>query len=718
MMAHQINPYQQKLAEKLTILNDRGIGMLTRIFNIKKACAETKSKPSFLLDKSLESVLRQIQKKFPALDKDHVTDLLTTIDACQVHFDITLNYDLTKSYLELISTYISLMILLSRVDDRKIVLGLYNIATDLTHGHGDSSFPRLGQLIIDYEQPLKKLHDEFVPHSRSIGEAVQSLTPVYERRTCKVSEWRSKTLLSLISSSTSSHLMDTSETLPCDYLSQDLIERWIIYSMIVCPQQLITNGKCYQLFEKALSSGFVHVLYRDELLTTHQYLNNNLDIYKQYRQLRLTELLNDTFKKAINEQPLYRRERRKYIRPQLKELALIFADTPALLGPKILTLFIGLSYARDEIIWLLRHSENFPVKLQKENKKTASGNTSNRDDFNDRTFPEFLLYIEELRSLIMTYSSVIKQYYIECLSTLDPIDLNNVISNLNVTCTEDESILLSSFYNTISTLSNRVGTTGGNNSVTADTIDLRALRLDWFRMQAYISLTKKTSSTMTIIQNERLAQTMNTIVFHSKCVDDIDTLLFETSDLSIFYFYLTQFDHLFSSCIYYPSQIRYAIAFPLICQHFINATHELCPEERQQIGDLSLKSTHAFIDEICKQIKSTVSEIANEYFLMNEQLLPKNAVISRLKKKALESSNKKQTSKQESTAVSPRVMLPGDESRRSNRRDMTKVDKLIMVLNELCFTISYRKHIIIWEHKFLPTEYLTSHLENRFNKSL
>lgn len=39
-MAHQINPHQQKLAEKLTILNDRGIGMLTRIFNIKKVKKE------------------------------------------------------------------------------------------------------------------------------------------------------------------------------------------------------------------------------------------------------------------------------------------------------------------------------------------------------------------------------------------------------------------------------------------------------------------------------------------------------------------------------------------------------------------------------------------------------------------------------------------------------------------------------------------------------
>lgn len=35
-MMRAINPSQQKLAEKLTILNDRGIGMLTRLYNIKK----------------------------------------------------------------------------------------------------------------------------------------------------------------------------------------------------------------------------------------------------------------------------------------------------------------------------------------------------------------------------------------------------------------------------------------------------------------------------------------------------------------------------------------------------------------------------------------------------------------------------------------------------------------------------------------------------------
>ena len=35
-MARPFVVSQQKLAEKLTVLKDRGVGMLTRIYNIKK----------------------------------------------------------------------------------------------------------------------------------------------------------------------------------------------------------------------------------------------------------------------------------------------------------------------------------------------------------------------------------------------------------------------------------------------------------------------------------------------------------------------------------------------------------------------------------------------------------------------------------------------------------------------------------------------------------
>ncbi|KAH8356123.1 hypothetical protein KR093_006451, partial [Drosophila rubida] len=87
--------------------------------------------------------------------KDNVCELLTTMDACQIHLDITLNFELTKNYLDLVVTYVSLMIVLSRVEDRKAVLGLYNAAYELQNNQADTGFPRLGQMILDYEVPLK-----------------------------------------------------------------------------------------------------------------------------------------------------------------------------------------------------------------------------------------------------------------------------------------------------------------------------------------------------------------------------------------------------------------------------------------------------------------------------------------------------------------------------------------------------------------------------------
>ncbi|KAK3726966.1 hypothetical protein QZH41_004178 [Actinostola sp. cb2023] len=124
---------EQKLAEKLTILTERGKGMLTRIYNIKKA-------PQL---QSIISIQNEVMKGlsnyyFTFVDimefKDHACELLTAIDASFVNFDITLNFDLTKTYLDLIVTFASLMIMVSRVEDRKSVLGLFNHAFEMRNG--------------------------------------------------------------------------------------------------------------------------------------------------------------------------------------------------------------------------------------------------------------------------------------------------------------------------------------------------------------------------------------------------------------------------------------------------------------------------------------------------------------------------------------------------------------------------------------------------------
>ena len=107
------------------------------------------------------------------------------------------------------------------------------------------------------------------------------------------------------------------------------------------------------------------------------------------------------------------------------------------------------------------------------------------------------------------------------------------------------------------------------------------LRLDWARLQSY--LYSGSGKTNVLEQQRDLAALLNTISFHTRMVDNLDEMIIETSDLSMFCFYSKFFEDNFQMCLEFPAQNRFIIAFPLICGHFSNITNDLCPEERIHI---------------------------------------------------------------------------------------------------------------------------------------
>ncbi|XP_064419673.1 nck-associated protein 1 isoform X5 [Latimeria chalumnae] len=731
-----LQPSQQKLAEKLTILNDRGIGMLTRLYNIKKACGDPKAKPSYLIDKNLESAVKFIVRKFPAVEtrnnnqqlaqlqkekseilknlalyyftfvdvmefRDHVCELLNTIDVCQVFFDITVNFDLTKNYLDLIITYTTLMILLSRIEERKAIIGLYNYAHEMTHGGSDREYPRLGQMIVDYENPLKKMMEEFVPHSKSLSDALISLQMVYPRRNLSADQWRNAQLLSLISAPSTMLNPAQSDTMPCEYLSLDAMEKWIIFGFVLCHGILNSDTTSLNLWKLALQSSSCLSLFRDEVFHIHKAVEDLFVNIRGYNK-RINDI-RECKEAALSHAGSMHRERRKFLRSALKELATVLADQPGLLGPKALFVFMALSFARDEIIWLLRHADNMQKK--------------NADDFIDKHIAELIFYMEELRAHVRKYGPVMQRYYVQYLSGFDAVVLNELVQNLSV-CPEDESIIMSSFVNTMTSLSVKQEIHSSFQTLVEDgeVFDFRGMRLDWFRLQAYTSVSK---ASLSLADHRELGKMMNTIIFHTKMVDSLVEMLVETSDLSIFWcvnhsrsFYSRAFEKMFQQCLELPSQSRYSIAFPLICTHFMSCTHELCPEERHHIGDRSLSLCNMFLDEMAKQARNLITDICTEQCTLSDQLLPKHC--AKTISQAVNKKSKKQTGKK----GEPEREKPGVESMRKNRLVVTNLDKLHTALSELCFSINYAPNMVVWEHTFTPREYLTSHLEIRFTKYL
>lgn len=67
-----------------------------------------------------------------------------------------------------------------------------------------------------------------------------------------------------------------------------------------------------------------------------------------------------------------------------------------------------------------------------------------------------------------------------------------------------------------------------------EVFDFRGMRLDWFRLQAYTSVSK---ASLGIADHKELGKMMNTIIFHTKMVDSLVEMLVETSDLSIFWYH-------------------------------------------------------------------------------------------------------------------------------------------------------------------------------------
>lgn len=553
-----------------------------------------------------------------------------------------MNHDLTKGYLDLMVTYVSLFLLLARVEDRKAVLGLFNVAHEMTHGHGDSSFPRLGQMILDYENPIKKLSEEFVPHSKLLYQSLMSLHKIFTMRNLPADEWRKSQILSLVA--TPSQMLNPAQTdvIQCEYLSLDAMERYLIFGFLLVHSTL-QQPAAQDLFQKALHCGWVTTLFRDEVIQTHAFVQQFFDSFKGY-----TKRVNDV-KEAhtwiLTNASHIHRERRKFLRSALKELGLIFSDQPGLLGPKSLLVLMALSFARDEVHWLLRHYDNPPVRQR--------GIKTHPEDLVDRQLPELLFHVEELRSLVHKYNQVIQRYYVQYLQGYDAVALNQIMQNISM-MPEDDAVIVESAHTLISTLSVKQVE---NNEL----FDLRGLRLDWFRLQAYSSVARYP---MHLFDHRDLAVLMNMVVFHTKMVDNLDELVLESSDLSIFCFYSKIFDEQFHMCLEFPAQTRYIISFPLICGHFMNCNHELCPEERHHIGDRSLTMVNGFLDEMAKEARNIITTICDRQFILSDQLLPKHVA-----PQIAQVVNKKKRDKK--TKVVSEGDKPGAESYRRTREELT-----------------------------------------------
>jgi hypothetical protein len=158
-----------------------------------------------------------------------------------------------------------------RVDNRKAALGLFNAAYEMSQNQSDPFFPRLGQMVIDYNPPHKKLSEEFVPHTRTLTHGHLSLAAVYPRGNLSADQRRAAQMRSLVSNPSQPLNTAHTDTRPCEYLSLETLEKWIVFGFMRC-HTFLSHKVAMERWRLALNSSWTTVLYRDKVIYTHSYV--------------------------------------------------------------------------------------------------------------------------------------------------------------------------------------------------------------------------------------------------------------------------------------------------------------------------------------------------------------------------------------------------------------------------------------------------------------
>uniref|UniRef100_A0A8C3SND7 Uncharacterized protein n=1 Tax=Chelydra serpentina TaxID=8475 RepID=A0A8C3SND7_CHESE len=316
---------------------------------------------------------------------------------------------------------------------------------------------------------------------------------------------------------------------------------------------------------------------------------------------------------------------------------------------------------------------------------------------------ELLFFLEQLRTLVHRHSAVIQRYHIQYLARFDALLCAGLFQNLTV-CPEEESIIMSSFVSTLSSLTLKQGVRWLPRTLGLGSFSPPSLP----PTQAYTSVAK---APMQLRESPDVSRVMNLIMFHSKMLDSLEELVVETSDLSAFCFYVRPFEKLFALTMEEPAMLRFTIAFPLVCSHFAHCTHPMCPEEYPHLKSCSLGLCNNFLEEIAKQATNCIMDACAEQRKLSEQLLPKHCAST------ISKARNKKAHKQPPKKGEPERDKPGAESQRKDRIVVTNMDKLHQMLSELSLSVNHVPSFTVFEHVVTPAEYLSSHLETRLNRS-
>lgn len=770
-----------KLAERLTILHQHGTGLLVRVnhllqktkkesnsqiskdilnpasplANVIKALTKNKLKESDLeaafssnysgtVSKDLMTIREHCKPIAKILEpaystfievmefRTHFQDLVMELDKHIIDLKIGLNFDTTYLYLELVTTYTRILLLLRRINERKIIATLYHysakfIEIELQHSNKNSNqnssqfshYKSIQEILNQYENPIKQLIVDFNTHGhRQLDSALLSLnnSELFKLK-CQesVEHWQLNDKLTLVKSSVQPQGQDSINNAelidydkPWHLVSERKIIKWIYFGYLIRLSASPQHEMIEVMFKHVMRTNLVLPIFRNEVLFIHkQLISIFTNMKNQFGNItKRVEEINENKEFALFKSNEIHIKRRAYIRDTLREQVLLTKEVKGLLAPKLGVLLESLSIARDEVYWTCYHRDNAAALV-----KGVKHTSKIRLDmlFKDEKLGELIWYMEELKHDISKYQEIIVKYYSEFLVDFDSPQLESICNQIQLRPFELENYILKSIVSQTAEI---------NNTQQLQQVNvLTGIRLDWQRLQLWMM---RGNYLLKLPQHQELTKTLNRISFHSRAICDIEKLLIEVADLSSLCFFETFFKESFHATKEKPVQMSYSMAWPLVYAQLSNAYNDMCPEEYDELRSLGSNCVDACLKQISQRAHANVRDIC----MFQRELNHMCSGVAAAKHVSVNNNErgkrrKKGEANDKDGFVEPKIPLPGSESIRKNRvRGVNDLDCAHAQLVTLCAAITSRDQIKAFDLLFRPQEYFVQQLAIWLNEEI
>ncbi|TPX33710.1 hypothetical protein SmJEL517_g03449 [Synchytrium microbalum] len=694
------------------------------------------SRPRFLVDSGLAAVVKTMTKKFPeSSDATKVSGFnifqathKEIMDELKVFYDLFLSIvefveqtlplllqaqamqalsfesvpDIANGYLTLLVSYVSILHLCASLGpDRKAVVTGYAKAWSLSQslqGVGEPNFSRISKFIIAYEKPMSAIQESLVPAAPRIAQLLVALkNDVDMRLSASADMFRKTATLSLTPELSGIKAPEPDPKHLLALQNMNRIFTLLVIGFLCCPGELNKNSQYLDLIRSTLTYGYLVPLGRSEMMCIiTEYAQTAAD----WKIPKLKQAACDTLANLYATIPVTHRERRDYLRHQVRQL-LALCEDEEILYAKLYMISAGVAFAKEEIAWYWSHHDRDVTGKRPTKKKDLK--------HMDLHIFELMWLVKALARKLRLRKQHIQFYcaaFLETKVARAQESLQYYMKTGN-NVPESAQALLRAISTTLSTI------TAANWEVLAHSGELEALRLNWMRFQASVAHPDASPPPPNLAD---LVAHIAEFSQRSMWLDEFDTVLNNISDLRTCYFYQNAIhDHLKEVVDQVPDQLRFAGVLGSLGEDFLRNVTPYWPMEFNAITSNSVLFASELFTLLGAYGAQVADEIAMSLVAHERQLLPTEA-ISALPK---DHQQQKRRSPNRKAAAVSQSSKPGWESNMQVvDASVKRLEACRITLRNIIFAVKNTGVITVHDTEFYPVAFFLDSLAAKVKSRL